>query len=149
MPYARGQPIILGGSTYYVQEPKDKNVAGIFAFFLGGLGIHHFYNRQPGWGIVYVLFVWTGIPSIIAFFEALWFWFSAEESFYNHHKHLLTGAPRVAWQNGAPAPFAAPAGPAAPVAWPEPATESATTNSGQPKHELFEWKHMLDAGIIT
>jgi len=59
---------------------KSKNVAGVLAFFLGGLGIHRFYLGQ-WWGIFYLLFVWTYIPAIISFFEALVFWFSSEESF--------------------------------------------------------------------
>jgi len=35
------------------------------------LGIHKFYLDKPGQGIFYVLFFWTFIPGIIAFFEIL------------------------------------------------------------------------------
>ncbi|HEB61864.1 MAG TPA: NINE protein [Bacteroidetes bacterium] len=37
---------------------KDKNVAAILAFFLGGFGIHRFYLGQIGLGIFYILFFW-------------------------------------------------------------------------------------------
>ncbi|RYH00917.1 MAG: NINE protein [Alphaproteobacteria bacterium] len=50
---------------------KSKIVAGILALFLGGLGIHKFYLGQNGWGVIYLIFFWTFIPAIIAFFEAI------------------------------------------------------------------------------
>ncbi len=62
------------------RNKKSKNVAGTLAFFLGGLGIHRFYLGQ-WWGIFYLLFVWTYIPAIISFFEALAFWFGDEYKF--------------------------------------------------------------------
>ena len=34
---------------------KDKTTAGIFALFLGALGIHRFYLKQPGLGILYIV----------------------------------------------------------------------------------------------
>ncbi len=48
---------------------KDKNVAALLALFFGGIGAHKFYLGQPGWGIVYLLFFWTFIPSIAAVIE--------------------------------------------------------------------------------
>ena len=50
---------------------KNKIVAALLALFLGGIGIHKFYLGQSGQGIVYLLFFWTGIPWIIAFFEGI------------------------------------------------------------------------------
>ena len=60
---------------------KKKFIAGILALFLGGLGIHKFYLDEPGKGILYLLFCWTFIPAIIAFFEALIIFFMSEEEF--------------------------------------------------------------------
>ena len=51
---------------------KNKYVAAILAFFLGGLGIHRFYLGQ-WWGIFYLLFFWLWIPGIIAFIEMIVF----------------------------------------------------------------------------
>ena len=48
---------------------KDKNVAAILAFFFGWSGAHKFYLGQIGWGIVYLAFCWTLIPSLVAFIE--------------------------------------------------------------------------------
>ena len=38
----------------------------ILAFFLGGIGVHKFYAGNSGAGIAFLLFCWTGIPSIIS-----------------------------------------------------------------------------------
>jgi len=52
------------------QKRKSKKIASVLAFpFLGGLGVHKFYLGQIGQGIVYLLFCFLVIPSIIALFE--------------------------------------------------------------------------------
>lgn len=50
---------------------RDKTVAAIIAFFLGGLGIHQFYLGNKSKGILYLVFFWTIIPSIIGFFDGI------------------------------------------------------------------------------
>ncbi|MEL5565896.1 TM2 domain-containing protein [Serratia ureilytica] len=67
---------------------KDKVIAAIIAFFLGGFGIHKFYLRQTGWGILYILFCWTLIPAIVGFFEGIYYLLMSETKFnqkYNQH----------------------------------------------------------------
>lgn len=41
----------------------------LLTFFLGGLGAHKFYTKKYLIGFLYILFCWTGIPSIIALIE--------------------------------------------------------------------------------
>jgi TM2 domain-containing membrane protein YozV len=50
---------------------KDKTTAGILALLVGGIGVHKFYLGKIGQGILYFLFSWTFIPSLIAFFEGI------------------------------------------------------------------------------
>jgi TM2 domain-containing membrane protein YozV len=67
---------------------KNKVVAGILAILLGGLGIHKFYLGKLGQGILYLLFSWTGIPSIIGFIEGILYLVKSDEEFnrqYNYH----------------------------------------------------------------
>jgi len=53
----------------YQRASKDELVGVLLALFLGGLGIHKFYMGQTGAGILYLIFSWTGIPSLIGFIE--------------------------------------------------------------------------------
>ncbi len=48
---------------------RNKATAILLTLFLGGVGGHKFYLGQTGMGILYLLFFWTFIPAIIAFFE--------------------------------------------------------------------------------
>ena len=41
---------------------KNKSVAAILALLLGLFGIHKFYLKETGKGILYLLFCWTAIP---------------------------------------------------------------------------------------
>ncbi len=53
----------------YEAARRDEVVGVLLALFLGGLGLHHFYLRRIGLGILYLCFFWTGIPAIAGFFE--------------------------------------------------------------------------------
>lgn len=59
------------GAVQSVTPAKNQTVAVLLAAFLGGLGIHRFYLGKTVTGVVYLLFCWTGIPSLIAIVEAL------------------------------------------------------------------------------
>ena len=54
----------------YERAHKEEVIGVLLAIFLGGLGIHHFYLRRDGIGLLYLLFSWTGIPMVIAWIEA-------------------------------------------------------------------------------
>ena len=60
---------------------KSRIAAIILALFLGGLGAHKFYLGRTGWGVLYLLFCWTFIPSAIAFIEAIVYLFTSDASF--------------------------------------------------------------------
>jgi hypothetical protein len=65
-------------------QGKNKVVAGVLALFLGGLGIHRFYLGQ-WWGLFYLLFCWTFIPSLIAFVEAIVFFCTGDAEWEEKH----------------------------------------------------------------
>lgn len=48
---------------------RDEVVGILLALFLGGFGIHHFYLRRTGLGILYCCFCWTPIPWVLGFIE--------------------------------------------------------------------------------
>ncbi len=62
-------------------EPKSRMVAALLAFFLGGLGAHHFYLGNVALGLVYLLFFWTFIPAVVAFIEMIVFLTMSDQAF--------------------------------------------------------------------
>lgn len=55
----------------YGPAPKSRVTAGLFALLLGGLGVHKFYLNKVGLGILYIVFCWTFVPSVIALIEGI------------------------------------------------------------------------------
>lgn len=47
----------------------DKLAFSLLAFLLGTFGIHRFYAGRMFSGIMYLLFFWTGVPSILGIIE--------------------------------------------------------------------------------
>jgi TM2 domain-containing membrane protein YozV len=60
---------------------KDRLASTLLAFFLGAFGIHRFYLGRIGWGVVYLLFCWTGIPAIAGIIESILYFFMDDEEF--------------------------------------------------------------------
>lgn len=50
-------------------DAVNKVALLLLIFFLGGLGAHRFYLRRNLSGILYLVFFWTYIPSILALIE--------------------------------------------------------------------------------
>lgn len=58
-------------AAQYPEQPKNRIAAALLAIFLGSFGIHKFYLKQVGLGILYLVFCWTGIPAIVGFIEGI------------------------------------------------------------------------------
>lgn len=65
-PYVNAQAVFY---QQYEQVRRDEVVGILLALFLGTFGIHHFYLRRTGLGILYLCFFWTGIPTMLGFIE--------------------------------------------------------------------------------
>ncbi len=88
----------------YEQANRNEVVGVLLALFLGGFGMHHFYLRRNGLGILYLLFGWTGVPTILGVIEAFFMpgrvreYNAAQASFIAHQ--ILAATPA---HYGAPA----------------------------------------------
>lgn len=60
---------------------RNKTVAALLAFFVGAFGFHKFYLGESMAGVMYLIFSWTFIPGILAFFECIGLLMMSEESF--------------------------------------------------------------------
>jgi TM2 domain-containing membrane protein YozV len=77
-------------ATFYYQMAavqKDEVLGVLLAAFLGSFGLHHFYLKQNGLGILYLLLFWTGIPGFLGLIEAFFMpgrvrRFNAEQAAY-------------------------------------------------------------------
>lgn len=67
------------GNTAAAEE--DRVAAGVLALLVGGIGIHKFYMRKPLAGVLYILFCWTGIPSLVSFVEGIIYLLESDERF--------------------------------------------------------------------
>jgi TM2 domain-containing membrane protein YozV len=65
-PYPNAQAIFY---QQYEAVRRDEVVGILLALFLGTFGVHHFYLRRTGLGILYCCFFWTGITSVLGFIE--------------------------------------------------------------------------------
>src|SRR5271165_36864 len=66
VPYPNAQVVFY---QQYESVRRDEVVGILLALFLGGFGIHHFYLRRTGLGILYCCISWTPIPWILGFIE--------------------------------------------------------------------------------
>jgi TM2 domain-containing membrane protein YozV/ribosomal protein L40E len=60
---------------------KTRLAAALFAILLGTLGIHKFYLGRMVWGIVYILFCWTGLPTLAGLIEGIIYLTMTDEAF--------------------------------------------------------------------
>jgi TM2 domain-containing membrane protein YozV len=48
---------------------KDELLGALLALFLGTFGAHRFYLEETTAGVLYLLFFWTGIPTLLGIIE--------------------------------------------------------------------------------
>lgn len=48
---------------------RNKTIAGVLAMFAGTIGLHCFYMGKYKKGLLYLLFFWTGIPTILGIMD--------------------------------------------------------------------------------
>ncbi len=101
---------------------KSKTVAALLAFFLGGIGIHKFYLGENLAGILYLLFCWTFIPGLIAFFEFIGLLLMSDQAFNSKYNG---GLPQATYST------------------------YSTELSKDKAATLGELKKLFDAGVIT
>ncbi len=58
---------------------KNKTLAGILAMFAGTIGLHWFYMGQWKKGLVYLIFFWSGVPTILGILDGARFFTQVAE----------------------------------------------------------------------
>ena len=86
-PHQQQMPPQYRPPQYPMPRPQRKNrgTAIIFAFVLGGVGVHKFYLGHYVQGAIYVAFCWTLIPAIIGAVEGTIYACQNDEQFHYIH----------------------------------------------------------------
>jgi TM2 domain-containing membrane protein YozV len=114
----------------YQRASKDEVVGVLFALLLGSFGIHQFYLRRDGLGILYLVFSWTGIPAILGFIEC--FFMPARVRQYNAIQAIHISNQILASSSPYTAPAVAPHCPACGI--PTDPTAAFCTHCGAATH---------------
>ena len=72
---------------------RSQTVAGLLAALLGSLGIHRFYLGKPVSGVLYLLFSWTGVPSMLATVEVFFMIFMSQDAWARKYNLGVLSAP--------------------------------------------------------
>jgi len=67
-----GVPYFNTQAMFYEQYEtvrRDEVIGIVLALFLGGFGVHHFYLRRTGLGVLYCCLCWTPLPWVLGFIE--------------------------------------------------------------------------------
>lgn len=65
---------------------RNRVIAALLALFLGFLGVHKFYLKQPLQGVLYLLFCWTYIPLVLSLIEGVILLLSSDAKFEKRYK---------------------------------------------------------------
>lgn len=68
-------------SPAYTGPARDRQAAGLLAIFLGTIGAHKWYLRRPWEAILYPLFFWTLVPTVLGVMEGIWYLSLSDEAF--------------------------------------------------------------------
>ncbi|MGL6225674.1 MAG: protein kinase domain-containing protein [Thermoguttaceae bacterium] len=72
--------------------PYNRVAAGLLALLLGWIGVHKFYLGSWGWGLVYLLFFWSGITWIVGIIEGVLFLTMSDQAFDQRYNQTQTSA---------------------------------------------------------
>jgi hypothetical protein len=75
------QPMMYAPPYGAVRPRHNRVIAAVFALLLGGLGVHKFYLGKIGQGVLYLVFCWTFIPTIVGFIEGIIYLVKSDDDF--------------------------------------------------------------------
>lgn len=69
---------------------KDKTLAGILAIFCGTIGLHKFYLSKYLMGVIYILFSWTLIPTLLGVIEGIRYLMMTDTEFEEKYSNTMS-----------------------------------------------------------
>lgn len=71
---------------------KSRFIACTLAFTFGWLGIHRFFLREYGIGLMYLVFFWTGLPLVLSWLDGFALMTESIDDLVEDHPALLKAA---------------------------------------------------------
>ena len=71
-------------------KPANKIALILLTFFFGGFGGHKLYVKRYGQAALYLIFVWTGIPALVALVELIIYIIKPEDELANKYPDTLS-----------------------------------------------------------
>ncbi len=81
------------GAAAATPGQKDKTIAGILGILLGGAGGHHWYLGNYLLAVLYLLFFWTGLPSVLGLVEGIIYLTAPDDRFQRNYKNWFLSGP--------------------------------------------------------
>lgn len=70
--------------------PVSKIALLLITFFFGAVGGHKLHVKKFGQAAIYIVFIWTGIPSLVAFVEFILYIFKSEDDLQTAYPDVLS-----------------------------------------------------------
>ncbi len=67
---------------------KSRLTAVLLALFFGWFGVHWFYLNRTLYGVLSLIFSWTGVPAVISFISVIVIIVSGEDNFNNKYNTI-------------------------------------------------------------
>ena len=82
-------------------KPANKIALVLITFFFGAIGGHKYYVKKHGLGVLYLVFIWTGIPSLIALIEFIIYLVKSEDELAEAYPDTLSAGATAGFIIGA------------------------------------------------
>lgn len=76
------------GTSLQIKISKSRFATSLLAILLGGFGIHFFYLRGWGWGLISILLCWTYLPGIAGLILGIRYLVMSDEEFERKAKKV-------------------------------------------------------------
>lgn len=75
----------VGNSMGNALQGRNRITAAVLGFFLGTFGAHWFYLGEKIKGFIFLVFFWTGIPTILGIIDAVILLAMSDSEFQRKH----------------------------------------------------------------
>lgn len=84
----------------YRGPARDRQAAALLAIFLGTVGAHKWYLRRPWEAVLYCVFFWTFVPTVLGVMEGIWYLSLSDDAFRARVVERRSTGDEIRWPRG-------------------------------------------------